>query len=66
MGCIVKVSGTGLGVTWLVPSAAGSYAFGPRHNAIVFKTQLEAQAAADKASETFDTLGMSFSVESAD
>jgi hypothetical protein len=66
MGFIVKVAGAGLGMTWLAPSPAGSYAFGPRHNAIVFKTQEAAWAAADNAAKSFGSLGMIFTVESAD
>jgi hypothetical protein len=65
MGYVVKATGKGLGVTWLVPGDAGSYTFGPRKNAIVFLTPAQAQDAADKATKSFSVLGMVFTVEPA-
>jgi hypothetical protein len=65
MPFLVKATGRTSGVFWLAPAPRGSQSFGPRKEAIVFRTQGEAQSAADKASKSFVTIGMIFSVESA-
>jgi hypothetical protein len=66
MGYVVKVTGSGFGVTWLARGEAGSYKFGPRKDATVFLTPAQAQDAAAKASKAFGALGMIFTVEPAD
>jgi hypothetical protein len=67
MGFVVKATGPGLSVTWLMPASdVGSHTLGARQNAVVFQTHAEAQAAADKLAESLGRLGFVFSVESAD
>ena len=65
MDYVVKSTGMCLGDTWLAPASTGSLR-AARTYAVVFGTQAEAQAAADKASVSFGTLGMIFTVEAAD
>jgi hypothetical protein len=66
MPYVVKATGSGLGGTWLAPAPPGFHAFGPLQIAMVFQSQAEAQAAADKASKCFGRLSMSFAVEVVD
>jgi hypothetical protein len=65
MPFLVKATGRTSGVFWLAPAPPGYHTFGPRREAIVFGKLADAQAAADKASKSFMTIGMIFSVESA-
>jgi len=67
MGFVVKAAGPGLSVAWLSPqSDIGCHMLGPHKNATVFRTQAEAQAAADASTKSLGQLGMVFTVESAD
>jgi hypothetical protein len=63
MGYVVKVTGPGSRVRWLGRGLAGSSAFGPRKNAVVFLTPAQAQDAAAKASESLGKPSMNFTVE---
>jgi hypothetical protein len=60
---VVKIIGRTDSPTWLAPSPEDSHTFGPRKYATLFPTKKQAQAAADKASESFADLGMTFTVE---
>jgi hypothetical protein len=67
MPFVVRATGQGLSVLWLsAPIAAGSYTVGPRQNAAVFPTQAAAQFAADDATKSLGSLGMTFTVELAE
>ena len=66
MPFVVKGTGRDFGVNWISPGTAGSSTFGARKSAIIFPTQAEAQAAADKAAKSYSGLGITFTVEAAD
>jgi hypothetical protein len=68
MPFVVKVSGAGsVSPLWLTPDpSVGSYAFGPRKDALVFPALADAIDAVDAATKAFGSLGMAFSVEIAD
>jgi hypothetical protein len=67
MSFVVRATGQGMSAIWLsAPIAAGSHTVGPRQNAAVFPTQAAAQFAADDATKSLGSLGMTFTVEAAD
>jgi hypothetical protein len=67
MPFVVKASGQGLSVIWLSPSSdAVSCTVGSRTAAAVFPTHAAAQVAADNATKALGSIGLTFTVESAD
>jgi hypothetical protein len=67
MPFVVRATGQGLSAIWLsAPIADGSCTVGPRRDAALFPTQAAAQFAADDATRSLGSLGMTFTAEAAD
>jgi hypothetical protein len=66
MPFVVKATGKDFGINWIAPGTAGTSTFSARNRAVIFPTQAEAQAAADKATKSYSGLGITFTVEAAE